>query len=220
MSNPHQPTSPPTDHPARPITRRVFPRRGHSVSSPTQPTDWLIIGRIVAPFGIRGEMKLHPETDFPERIAHHPILYLGANHVPYHPLMARQHGKQIVLSLREVTDVNMAETLRDQEVMIPANEAAPLGPDQFYIHQLIGLRVVHINGTMLGEIKDVFQGAQDLLAVRRPGLPDVLVPLVKALVPSVDIAGGFVTVDPPEGLFEGESIEIQETAEPSDEEED
>jgi 16S rRNA processing protein RimM len=198
-------------------TKRVYSRApGHKPADmpgqaiPVTSGEWITIGQVVAPFGIRGEVKMYPQTDFPERIVTHPFLYLGPEHAPFRPLEARPHGKIILLRLQDVTDANTAETLRGKIVMIPANEIASLDSDQFFIHQLIGLQATHINGTPLGTVADIFSGAQDLLVIRNPGKPDVLVPLVKALVPTVDIPNRIIVIDPPEGLFEGQSLDEQE----------
>jgi 16S rRNA processing protein RimM len=198
MSNPPPENPPPLerdDDNARPAP--ATPPAG------TTPDDWIVVGRIVAPFGLKGDVKLIPQTDFPERLAAHAALYLGVEHRPLHPTSAKVHGGVVLLHFAGIEDMTAAETLRGQIVAIPANEAAPLAADQYYIHDLIGLRAVHVNGTDLGSVADILTGAaQDLLVVRRPGQPDALVPFVAALVPAVDVAARTVTIDPPPGLFD------------------
>ena len=77
----------------------------------------------------------------------------------------------------------------------------PEDPDEFYDHQLIGLAVVDVDGTPLGEVKAVVHGsAQDLLTVRTPDGRDTLVPFVSALVPEVDLEAGRVVVADRPGL--------------------
>ena len=78
--------------------------------------------------------------------------------------------------------------------------------DAWYEDELVGLRVRSPQGDDLGEVARLDTGgAQDLLVVRRPDGPNVLVPFVRALVPEVDVPGGFVVVDPPGGLFDPEN---------------
>jgi 16S rRNA processing protein RimM len=201
------------------------PRQPHdNATSPqqrAQPDEWLAIGEIVAPFGVRGEVKLLPQTDFPERIAEHSTLYLGPDHRPYSLLEARQHGNVFLLRLDGVPDMTAAERLRGITVFIPQEEAAPLDADQFYLHDLIGLRAVHVDGTDLGVVADVIDGAaQDVLQVRRPGHPAVLVPFVKEIVPTVDLIARTITIDPPIGLFSGEAIIVDENDKYEDDDED
>lgn len=179
------------------------PTKRHAEPPPPADADaWLAIGTIVAPFGLRGLVKLMAETDFPERIADHPTLYLGPERRPVRLLSTKPHGPHILLALDGVPDLTAAERLRGLVVAIPASEAAPLAPDQYYLHDLIGLRCVRADGADLGVVADVFtHPAQDLLVVRRPATPDVLVPLVKVFVRQVDLATRTITLDPPAGLF-------------------
>ncbi|MBA3826437.1 MAG: ribosome maturation factor RimM [Ktedonobacterales bacterium] len=207
MSKPDPPSQPPAKRrygrpkaPPHPVVDAVTPE-------PT-PTDWVVVGRIVATFGLKGDVKLAPQTDFPERLAAHKILYLGPEHRSLPLVSARVHGTVVLLRFAGIDDITAAEGLRHLVVSIPATKVAPLNPDQFYVHDLIGLRAVHVNGHDLGVIADVYTNtAQDLLVVRQPGKAEVLVPLVKALVPQVDIAARVVTIDPPGGLFDEDWIE-------------
>jgi 16S rRNA processing protein RimM len=83
----------------------------------------------------------------------------------------------------------------------PAQDAKPEDPEEYYAHQLIGLAVVDVDGTHLGEVKAVVHGsAQDLLTVRTPDGRDTLVPFVSALVPEVDLETGRVVVADRPGL--------------------
>src|SRR5579875_3079747 len=118
-------------------------------------SEFIIVGRIVAPFGIKGDVKLLPQTDFPERLGEHETLYLGDKHLPHRLVSARLHGGVILLHFAGIDDMTTAEKLRGLTVFIPAAEVAPLADDQYYIHDLIGLRAVHANGTDLGTVADV-----------------------------------------------------------------
>lgn len=196
-----EPPPPPKRHIGRPI-------------APPPPTsqppvnNWLTLGEIVAPFGLHGEVKLLSQTDFPDRIAAHKTLYLGPDHRAFTLENAHPHAGVVLLKLAGVDDMTAAERLRNLTVSIPITEAAPLAPDQYFIHDLIGLRAQHIAGTDLGVVADVISGAaQDLLVIRYPGKQDVLVPLVKALVPTVDLAKRIAIIDPPMGLFDDDFLE-------------
>jgi 16S rRNA processing protein RimM len=185
-----------------------MPRPAAPNDASISPDEFITVGQIVAPFGLKGDVKLLPQTDFPDRLAEHDTLYLGQNHRPLRLMNAHPHGGVVLLHFNGIDDVNAAETLRGLPVFIPAAEAAPLAADQYYIHDLIGLRALHVNGTDLGTVADILSGAaQDLLVVRRPGHPDVLVPFVAALVPTVDTAARTVTIDPPAGLFDEDFVQ-------------
>ncbi|MGZ3675791.1 MAG: ribosome maturation factor RimM, partial [Ktedonobacterales bacterium] len=126
-------------------------------SSQPRPIDeeWVVVGEFVGPFGIHGEVKLRPITDFPERFERTPTLYVGDKHVPYRVEQAHMHKQLVLLRLAGITDVDAAEQLRGAQVWIPATELTPLQEDQFYLHDVVGLRVQHVNGRPLGVVTDV-----------------------------------------------------------------
>ncbi len=196
MSNP--PNPPPT--PERPRRRR--PIRS-TPPDPAKITDWVMVGKVVAPFGIRGQVKVQIETDFPASFSPNTLLYLGTDHRPIRLLLARPQGNQMVLELEGISDRNASETLRGQEVSLPADRIAPLATDQYFVRDLIGLRAIRVDGVELGQVVDVITGAmQDLLVIHCPDREEVTVPLVKVLVPSIDIPHGTITLRPPAGLFD------------------
>lgn len=182
----------------------------HSPSSEaaggSSPGEWVAIGEIVGSFGVRGEMKVAPLTDFPERFAHTSTVYIGDAHTPYRVSRAQPHKhQQIRLQLAGVDDLTAAERLHGLRLWIPVAELTPLPADQYYLHDLVGLRVRHVNGQDLGVIADVVTaGGNDLFVVRggAPSGEDVLLPAVKAFIKMVDISAGVIVVDPVPGLFD------------------
>jgi len=169
------------------------------------------IGFITAMFGIRGEMKVQPLTDFPERFLKTALVYVGDELVEQRVFGARLHQRIVLLRLEGVETANDAEALRNKKLYVPASELVALPPDHYYLHDLVGLRVVHVDGTELGVVRDVIQSAgNDLLVIQdaRTG-KDVLLPTVKEFVKSVDVAGGTITVEPIPGFFD-EDAEVVE----------
>jgi 16S rRNA processing protein RimM len=166
------------------------------------------IGLITAMFGIRGEVKVQPLTDFPERFLQTKQVYVGEELVERHIAAARLHQQIVVLRLEGVETANDAEALRNTKLYIPASELITLPPDHYYLHDLVGLRVVHVDGTQLGAVRDVIQAAgNDLLVIQdaRTG-KDVLLPAVKAFVKRVDVAGGVISVEPIPGFFDEDAV--------------
>jgi 16S rRNA processing protein RimM len=104
----------------------------------------------------------------------------------------------------EVPDRTAAEALRGTRLLVGADELIPVAdPDEFHVHQLEGLAVELVDGTPVGTVREIVHGpGGELLVLARPELPDALVPFVRAIVPTVDIAGGKVVIDPPEGLLD------------------
>ena len=118
-------------------------------------------------------------------------------------IAARRHGERLLVTVEEITDRDTAEALRTAELTAPPLAEEPDDPDEFHDHQLEGLAVVLADDTPVGTVTDVLHGAGgELLAVRRPEGGEVLIPFVAAIVTQVDVPGGRLVLDPPEGLLE------------------
>jgi 16S rRNA processing protein RimM len=195
-----------------PVSKSKMPKRSKSnpvgaTDTPrggTNDSDWVIVGNIVGVFGLRGEIKVEPWSSFPERFAKTEILYAGPKHTPYRVLGAHPHKQHILLQLEGITSIEAAERLLGQVLSIPAEQIHELPDDSFYLHDLIGLEVVHTNGRKLGIVKDVLvTGGIDLFVItgHRSG-QDMLLPAVKEFIKSIDIPSGVLEVDPIPGLLD------------------
>ena len=178
--------------------------------SAEQPSDIeVVVGRIGKPHGIRGEVTLDVRTDEPERRfavgttlrAEAPA---GADRRPTSLTVARArwHQSTLLVTFEELEDRNAAEAVRGTVLHATiGHDEVPDDPEEYYDHQLVGLAVVDLDGTALGEVKAVVHGsAQDLLTVRTADGRDALVPFVSALVPEVDLAAGRLVVADRPGL--------------------
>ncbi|MFC7361555.1 ribosome maturation factor RimM [Nocardioides astragali] len=169
----------------------------------------VVVGRIGKPHGIRGEVTLDVRTDEPDRRfapgttlrAEAPA---GADRRPTALTVgrARWHQSTLLVTFEELPDRNAAEAVRGTVLYATiGHDEKPEDPEEYYDHQLVGLAVVDLDGTLLGELKAVVHGsAQDLLTVRTPDGRDALVPFVSALVPEVDLDAGRVVVADRPGL--------------------
>jgi len=177
---------------------------------------FMTIGRIVSAQGLKGEVRVYPESDFPERFLEPgqrwllapkqtiptPIALLGGRIIP---------GKGLyVLKLAGIDTREQAEHLRDSQLLVPVNDRLPLDDDEFHVQDLIGLTVIdQATQTVIGTVTNVFSAGNDLLEVDRP-VPDdrdtkpapVLIPFVKAIVPVVDLARQRLEITPPRGLLD------------------
>ena len=175
-----------------------------SLRAPGSAADpWVAVGTIVGAFGIRGDVKIQPLTDFPERFERTPTLHLGDKRTPHAVASARLHKRIVVAHLAGIETANDAEKLRGVTVYVRETELVALPADSYYLHDLIGLRVEHVDGTPLGVVADVVgAGGNDLFVVRTPAGNDVLLPAVKEFVKAVDIRHGVMRVAPIPGLFD------------------
>lgn len=190
----------------RPNSQRPTSSEHNAVPDATQ--DWVAVGEVAGAFGIAGELKISPLTDFPERFERTPTLYVGEKRTPYHVLAARSHKQHILLRLEEIADLDAAERLRGATLWIPADQLVTLPQDLFYVHDLIGMRVQHVNGDDLGTVADVLgTPGNDLFVIHTPAGREVLLPAVKAFIPSIDRDARLITVDPIPGLFDDRAEE-------------
>lgn len=170
--------------------------------SPARDRDpWLVVGRVVAPFGIRGDVKIHVMTDFPERFTERP-LYVGPDRVPYEVAEWRPHGANLaVLSLKGVETRDDAEVLRNAFLYAHLDDVAHLPRGEYYVYQIIGLAAVTDDGRAIGTVSDVFStGSNDVYAVRSPDDREILIPAIKDVVERIDLEAGRLVIRPIEGL--------------------
>ena len=169
----------------------------------------VVVARIGRPHGIKGELSVEVRTDEPERRLG-PGTTVRTDPATAGPLTitaGRVHSGRLLLTFDGVVDRTAAEALRNVLLVADVDpDELPEDPEEFYDHQLVGLAVQTVEGVHVGEIDEVLHlPGQDVLAVRRPADPDprsdLLVPFVAEIVPTVDVAGGRVVIDPPPGLL-------------------
>ncbi|QCR43792.1 ribosome maturation factor RimM [Curtobacterium sp. SGAir0471] len=188
-------------------------------------TTQLRVGRITKAHGLKGGIKLELYTDDPDR-----RFTPGAEFTLQVPSDSPWSGRTLTIDelrwynghpvafFEGVSDRTAAESLARAILWVEQDADAETGEDDaWYDHQLVGLRVLR-DGVEVGTVARVDHlPAQDLLAIDTPSRGEVLVPFVSAIVPTVDIAAGTVTVTPPTGLFEDpEDTSRPETVTPTD----
>jgi 16S rRNA processing protein RimM len=176
------------------------------LSVPHNPsTDTVVVGRIGRPHGVRGEVTVEVRTDDPD-LRFVPGAVLRTDPPERGPITiagVHWHSGTLLLRLEGVDSREAAEAVRNTELVVPVAELPEIeDPDSYYDHQLVGLTARLPDDAVLGEVTAILHEAQDLLVVRRVEGGEVLIPFVSAIVPTVDLAGGFVVVDPPEGLLD------------------
>lgn len=188
---------------------------------PSIPEGWIEIGTIVSPQGVRGELRVLSNSDFPERfevpgkrwlwcpsqIEPQPIELLGGRNV---------EGKNLyVVKLSGVGDRNRADELRGYKLLVLESDRPKLQEDEYYVLDLIGLSVfMQETGEFVGTVVDLLSAGHDLLEVqlqtsqdqeqttKDKGQKTVLIPFVTAIVPIVDLEARRVEITPPIGLLE------------------
>ena len=171
----------------------------------TDAPDWLVVGKIVAAFGTKGEIRVLPQTDFPERFAAGQELWIEGEDRPVGVEECRWQKGQPVLKLTSIHDRDRAEDLRGSYLRVPGSRLAELAEGEYYLFQLTGLTVVTDQGQELGPVKEVLQtGANDVYIVDT-NRGELLLPATAEVIKQVDLEAGRLTVHLLPGLMPGEA---------------
>ncbi len=155
--------------------------------------EYLCIGKIVKPQGIRGEVKVTSFTDDPERFLKLTKIWLGEGGEQARVVSARVSGQDVFLLLEGVADRNAAEALRDKELFVDREHAVKLPKGRYFIADLIGLAVLDETGAKLGRLEDVSQaGGNDVYSVKGPR--DFLFPALKRVIERIDPENGIMVL--------------------------
>ncbi|HEY9762346.1 MAG TPA: ribosome maturation factor RimM [Trichocoleus sp.] len=198
----------------------------------TEP-DWLEVGRIVGAQGLQGEVRIYPDSDFPERFLQPGPRWIRRPNAAEVEELQLVQGRFLqskglyVVQFEEICDRTQAENLYKAALLVPASERPALEPGEFFVGDLVGLKVIlHETQAEIGTIVDIYAAGNDLLAIELyapsatpPSAPTakntqakntkakkplpVLVPFVDEIVPVVNLEQGYVEINPPAGLLDG-----------------
>jgi 16S rRNA processing protein RimM len=158
--------------------------------------EWMLIGRVAAPFGVRGEMKIEPLTDFPERFNSLTVVYVGPTRERHKVERTRMHGDRILVRLDGVSTPEQVGDYRGAELFVPRGEASPLPPGHFYLEDAVGLEVETTEGTAIGTVTEVLKtGSNEVFVVGRDR-GAVLIPVIKDAIAELDMDRRRVVVEP------------------------
>lgn len=178
------------------------------------PPSFVEIGKIISAQGLKGEVRVYPDSDFPERFlepGQRWLLYPGDS-IPQPIALQRGrylNGKGIyVVQFEGVEDRTQAEALVGCKLLVPESDRPPLAEDEFHVLDLVGLPVYdQATQVLIGTVRNVIPAGNDLLEVQRssaeetePSAP-VLIPFVKEIVPVVDLHQRRIEITPPAGLI-------------------
>ena len=159
--------------------------------------DLLQIGVITTTHVVRGEVKVFPTTDDPMRFKKlkQVILDTGKEQIELEVAGARFFKNLVILKFKGIDNINDVEQYRQKSLYVTRENAVPLGENEYFIADLIGLKVVSDEGEELGELSDVLQtGANDVYVVSKENTPDLLIPAIRDCIKQVDIESGTMQV--------------------------
>ena len=165
--------------------------------------EWVLVGEVTAPFGVRGQVKMRPLMDKPEALAKiaRMVLRYKDGREEFHKIAeVRRHQEVVVLTFAGISDRDLAETLRGGLLLIPQSDLRPLEADAYYEGDLLGLQIVTESGLDLGVVTQVhFYPANDVYET-----PVAMIPAVESVVVQVDVPGGRIVVRDMAGLRKDE----------------
>lgn len=176
-------------------------------------TAWATIGKIVAPFGIRGELKTYSLSDVPDRFSRLDSVYLTPNYRRHTIEGVRPYkGTMVLLKLEGVDDATTAETLRGCDLCIPLSQLAALPPDTYYQHDILGLRMVTLDEREVGTIVDIITtGSNDVYVVKAQSGQQILIPAIKEVIKQIDLIRCIIYIDPMKGLLDDEAEVVEQS---------
>ena len=163
------------------------------------------VGVITSTHGIRGEVKVFPTTDDPNRFRKlkQVILDTGKEQLDMEIASVKFFKNQVIVKFKGIDDINDVEKYRKAGLYVTRENAVPLGENEYFIADLIGLRVISDEEEELGVIDDVLQtGANDVYIVKKEQTPDLLIPAIKDCIKNVNIEEGTMVVHLLPGLRE------------------
>ena len=177
------------------------------------PNGWLQIGKIVAAQGLQGEVRVYPDSDFPERFVVPGTRWLLRSQNEEPQPIELLHGRYIegkglyAIALGGITTRNQSEDLCGCLLLVPESDRPTLGEDEYHVLDLIGLEVFNqLTQSVVGTVVDVIAAGNDLLEVQpiSTGTPvkNILIPFVKVIAPIVDLVNKRIEIVPPPGLLE------------------
>lgn len=172
-----------------------------------QPPEYLAVGRVVRPHGIRGALKVSAGSDLWPSIKASSKVYIGEAHTEAIVVENRPYRADYLLILEGCSDRNQAEALRGEEIFLRFEETEPLPEGVYYQWQIIGLVAETEQGRSLGVVEQILEtGANDVYLVRTPSGDEILLPAVEHVIRKVDIAEGRMVVSLLPGLADESGV--------------
>lgn len=165
--------------------------------------EYFEIGLVSNTHGLKGELKVRPYTENAKRFdkIRKVLIKKSENSFEEYEVQSVRYQKDIVLlKLKGIDDIEIAEKLKTQSLFIPREDAKELDKNEFFIADLIGCDIYE-NEEKIGVLTDIFTaGAADVYVVKRSGKKDLLLPALESIIKSVDIENKKIDVEIPRGL--------------------
>ncbi len=176
-----------------------------SGSQVSREPDFLLLGKLRRPHGVRGEIPLEVYTQMLELLAPDRVIYVGEQHLPYTIQETRWKQDLLLLKFVEINDRSLVSVLTNQMLYVKTSELPPLDDEEIYLHELIGLKVYEEDGAYLGELFEILEtGANDVYLVQSDSGEEILIPAIEDVILEIDLEQERMVVARMEWYGEGE----------------
>ena len=170
------------------MTRMQGSQKSHKSNKAQQPPEFLAVGRILRPHGVRGNLLIMPESELIKSILSGSEIFLGSTHIPYTVKHISPHRDQYILSLETLNSRDDAEAYRESFVYVRFENTSPLPENVYFYWQLLGLEVHSDEDENLGSLLDIIEtGANDVYVVRSEKGDELLLPAIESVIKSIDL---------------------------------
>ncbi|NDJ35073.1 MAG: 16S rRNA processing protein RimM [Chloroflexi bacterium] len=171
-----------------PRRNRPFRYNKQQRAPQTGEPDYLLVGEVLRPHGVRGELSMRVVTEHPERLIKLEQLYLGLDYAPYSIDRIRPHKGKMIVQLAEVESREEADHLRGEQVYIRLEDAVPLEDGEYYLYQIENIAVMTEDGQRLGRLTDYIEtGANDVYVITTDDGQELLLPAIPEVIKKVDL---------------------------------
>ena len=161
--------------------------------------EFLTIGQILSPWGVKGKLRIDVVTDFPQRFA--PASKVYVNRQPATIDSTEWHKGKLIIKLNQIDTVEAAQRLRGQPIEIHHRQFYPLPKEQYYHFQIIGLELWTTQGELLGKVTEILTAESNDNYVVSGARGEILIPAIDDVVKSVDLKNGRIIIEPIDGLL-------------------
>lgn len=168
--------------------------------------EWLLVGELTSPHGIKGELKIKPLSDFEERFTKSGLRWIEINEILQEIELVKGRkvpGKEVyIVSLKGINTRNEANKISGKRMYVSIKDRPNLSDGEYHLLDLVGLEVKSDkNNEKIGYVINLINSGNDLLEIELINGKKVLIPFVEEIIPTININEGWITLNPPPGLL-------------------
>lgn len=168
---------------------------------PSEP-EFLVVGKLGKPHGVRGEIVMDVYTDFPERLQQGVTVFIGAEFLPLQVSKCRPHPRGLLMNFEGYPTREEVAELRNQLIYVRTADRPPLDAGEYYHHELLGLQIIDEKDRILGTVERILEtGANDVYVVKDENGAELLIPAIQSVILRIDLKSNQILIRPLPGLL-------------------